>query len=332
MGNIGFGCKRLKWVHPYFRSTTITILVNGSPTKEFSLHKGIRKGDPLFPDLFIIASEGLNVLANIAIRDWLIRGVGVGEDRVRISHLQIVDDTIFFGDWGIRNISNVHKILTGFEKVSGLMINMKKSLIYEIGGPHADVEAAATKFGCDVGKTPFTCLGMPGGGLNVGSLKARNWALLGKWWWRFRTETESLWVKVIKSIYGRDRGLGHSTSNLSIVRSTIWSNIIHIGIDLFKIGLDINSFFEKKIGDGRDVLFWKDIWTGDTSLKDKFPRLFRLDTNQDTCVNERVQLVNGLLQFSWEWARLPLGRVTGELEQLTGLIGNNVSLSDGNST
>ncbi|XP_071700218.1 uncharacterized protein [Rutidosis leptorrhynchoides] len=40
------------------------------------------------------------------------------------------------------------------------------------------------------------------GGLNVGSLKAFNLALIDKWWRRFLTETTSLWVKVIKSIYG----------------------------------------------------------------------------------------------------------------------------------
>lgn len=46
------------------------------------------------------------------------------------------------------------------------------------------------------------------GGLNIGSLNLKNLALLGKWWWRFRVEHNSLWVKVISSIYGRDGGLG----------------------------------------------------------------------------------------------------------------------------
>ncbi|GJS77092.1 putative RNA-directed DNA polymerase, eukaryota, reverse transcriptase zinc-binding domain protein [Tanacetum coccineum] len=34
------------------------------------------------------------------------------------------------------------------------------------------------------------------GGLNIDSLKAMNWALLSKWWWRFQVENEALWVKV----------------------------------------------------------------------------------------------------------------------------------------
>ncbi|GJS32599.1 hypothetical protein Tco_0530981 [Tanacetum coccineum] len=43
--------------------------------------------------------------------------------------------------------------------------------------------------------------------LNIGSLKASCLGLLGKWWWRFKVEGNSLWVKVIKSIYRDDGGL-----------------------------------------------------------------------------------------------------------------------------
>ena len=45
------------------------------------------------------------------------------------------------------------------------------------------------------------------GGLNIGSLRAKNWALMGKWWWRFWVEGDALWVKVIRSIHGSDGGL-----------------------------------------------------------------------------------------------------------------------------
>ena len=46
------------------------------------------------------------------------------------------------------------------------------------------------------------------GGLNIGSLWAKNLALLGKWWWRFRKEGRTLCVRVIKSIHGDSGGLG----------------------------------------------------------------------------------------------------------------------------
>ena len=45
------------------------------------------------------------------------------------------------------------------------------------------------------------------GGLGIGSLKALNLALLKKWWWRFRTENNSLWKEVVSSCHGCSGGL-----------------------------------------------------------------------------------------------------------------------------
>lgn len=41
------------------------------------------------------------------------------------------------------------------------------------------------------------------GGLGIGSMEDLNKALLAKWFWRYKTEEGSLWVKVIDSIHGK---------------------------------------------------------------------------------------------------------------------------------
>ena len=112
------------------RSSNMSILVNGSPTEEFCLDRGVRQGDPLSPFLFILAAEGLNAIVNKAVENDIFRGVRIGSNRVVVSHLQYADDTIFFGEWTKENARSLMCILKCFEEVSGLKVNCKKSKLY----------------------------------------------------------------------------------------------------------------------------------------------------------------------------------------------------------
>ena len=48
---------------------------------------------------------------------------------------------------------------------------------------------------------------MKNDGLNIGSLKVANIALLYMWCWHFTTGIEGLWINVIKALYGTNRGM-----------------------------------------------------------------------------------------------------------------------------
>lgn len=58
-----------------------------------------------------------------------------------------------------------------------------------------------------------------------------------------------------------------------------------------------NEAICRRVGDGSEVRFWFDDWTGGGSLKEKFPRLFNLSSQQYATVSEMGEWhVN-----SWEW-------------------------------
>ncbi|GJZ09288.1 putative RNA-directed DNA polymerase, eukaryota, reverse transcriptase zinc-binding domain protein, partial [Tanacetum coccineum] len=65
--NLGFGSKWRSWIRACLSSSSASVLVNGSPTLEFSIKHGLRPGDPLSPFLFILVMEGLHNALSIAV-------------------------------------------------------------------------------------------------------------------------------------------------------------------------------------------------------------------------------------------------------------------------
>jgi len=57
MGRMGFCDKWMKWIKTCLSYATISVLVNGSPTKEFRPKRGLRQGNPLASFLFLIVAE-----------------------------------------------------------------------------------------------------------------------------------------------------------------------------------------------------------------------------------------------------------------------------------
>ncbi|XP_071695221.1 uncharacterized protein [Rutidosis leptorrhynchoides] len=407
MKSMGFGDKWRNWIFNCLSSASISVLVNGSPTKEFSLGRGVRQGDPLSPFLFILAAEGLNIMAKSAIDNGLFNGLKVGNDEITISHLQYADDTIFLGDWSHANACSLQNLLKCFELASGLKVNFQKSCLFGIGVSSTEANYLANILGCKVGQLPFTYLGLPigskmrrvkdwvtvidkfkskldcwkmrsmsfggrvtliksvltslplyffslyraprcvlnilesvrrnffwggidfgskinwvkwddvitsygEGGLNIGSLLSKNLALLGKWWWRFKTETNALWVKVIRSVYGSCGGLeagadfGHSSP-----RST-WTNILLAGKQIDELNISFSKSFSKILGDGSSTSFWHDVWIGDDKLCNRFQRLYRLEVSKDAAVCDRISVEGDSVNHNWNWIRVPTGRTFDE--------------------
>lgn len=161
------------------------------------------------------------------------------------------------------------------------------------------------------------------GGLNIGSLKSKNLALLCKWLWRFRVENNSLWAKIIKAIHGIDGGLH---SQLEAYPKGPWGNVIKAGHDVLKIIPDFGATFERIVGRGRTVRFWHDSCIGGKPLCLQFRRLFALDPHQEATVADKILWLEGKAIWNWEWRHDQRGREAGEYADLTNLL-RSISLS-----
>ncbi|GJS15088.1 hypothetical protein Tco_0409560 [Tanacetum coccineum] len=89
------------------------------------------------------------------------------------------------------------------------------------------------------------------GGLEIGSIYAKNMSLLGNWWWRFLYKGEALWCRVIKLIYGNEGGLmGELGTGL---KYGFWENIVSVGAVIDDMGIPFRNSFIRKIGCGNSI-------------------------------------------------------------------------------
>ncbi|GJZ47857.1 RNA-directed DNA polymerase, eukaryota [Tanacetum coccineum] len=154
----GFGPNWCRWIRGTFSSARASILVNGSPTSEFSFFRGLKQGDPLSPYLFILIMESLHISFSRAIADGFFNGIKLKGPT--ISHLFYADDAMFIGEWSESNLKSIVTILNCFFLASGLKINIQKSQLLGVGVPRSSVAQAAAKIGCAVLHHQFRYLGV----------------------------------------------------------------------------------------------------------------------------------------------------------------------------
>ncbi|CAJ2662016.1 unnamed protein product [Trifolium pratense] len=150
-----------KWIRECVCTATTSVLVNGSPTDDFPLRRGLRQGDPLSPFLFLLAAEGLNVLMDAMVARNLFQGYSFGEQgMVSVSHLQFADDTLLLGVKSWANVRALRAVLVLFETMSGLKVNFNKSMLVGVNISDSWLGEAASVLCCKVGKIPFLYLGL----------------------------------------------------------------------------------------------------------------------------------------------------------------------------
>ncbi|GJU43809.1 RNA-directed DNA polymerase, eukaryota [Tanacetum coccineum] len=111
--SFGFGVKWCSWIRGILNSSMASILVNGSPTKEFQFHRGLKQGDPLAPYLFIIIMESLHLSFSRVIEAGIFTGIKI-DSSMTLSHLFYADDAVFIGEWSRGNLTGIMHTLRCF--------------------------------------------------------------------------------------------------------------------------------------------------------------------------------------------------------------------------
>nr|GEV97898.1 RNA-directed DNA polymerase, eukaryota, reverse transcriptase zinc-binding domain protein [Tanacetum cinerariifolium] len=125
----------IKWISGCLFSATSSILINGGPTCEFNINRGLRQRDPLTLSLH-------NCYGRPSC------------------------------EWSRDNIKSLVSILECFHRVSGLKINYHKSNLFGVGVPFDEVSRAALITGCNAMQTPFSYLGLP---IDCNMANVKNW-------------------------------------------------------------------------------------------------------------------------------------------------------------
>ncbi|XP_028104622.1 uncharacterized protein LOC114303669, partial [Camellia sinensis] len=252
----------------------------------------------------------------------LVKGVVVGSNGTKITHLQFADDTILLCEADWEAVVTIKRILRCFEILSGLKINYHKSVVSGVGINEESLKDFAAKLNCLHKKLPLKYLGLP---LGANPRRRRTWQpvldkckqRLASWKRRFLSFADNaLWKQVICCKYPK---VGRGWWSLPVENyklSMIWRDIMGVA------GLcsQLVNFFKQNIvldiGDGSRTMFWTDTWIGNICLKDEFPRLFFVSLDKSESVagvrNKGISFQEWKLNFRralFQWEMKELGRL-----------------------
>jgi hypothetical protein len=76
------------------------------------------------------------------------------------------------------------------------------------------------------------------------------------------------------------------TNDVPLISVNVRQNDSHLWKAILSLRDDFYKWYKKILGNGRSTSFWRNIWCGDVSLADKFPRLYDLARDKNATVEK----------------------------------------------
>ncbi|KAK2662496.1 hypothetical protein Ddye_001070 [Dipteronia dyeriana] len=238
------------WVQSCISKPRLSALVNGSPTEEFLLERGLRQGHPLSYFLFNMVVEILSCCLKKPFELNKLRSVVVGNNKVHVSHLQFTDDKILFIEQQVEFLANTKRILRCFEMASGLKTNFYKSDMVKVG------KNGMEKRKMHVVDWRTVCKSKRYEGLAIERIKDNNIGLLMKWVWKFGREEGKIISEGFNMVVGRGSQV------------KFWEDVWNGVMALMRVFPRIYALADKIEGSSHEFGRWiEDVWIWEVHLR-----------------------------------------------------------------
>ena len=157
---LGFPERFIHWIELCVCTPSFSVQVNGELAGFFQSKRGLRQGCALSPYLFVIC---MNVLSNMLDKAVERKEIGYHPRcrNILLTHLCFADDLLVFTDGTRRSIAGILRIFADFEVISGLKINLEKTVLYMAGQTVEQEAETLASFPFASGQLPVRYLGLP---------------------------------------------------------------------------------------------------------------------------------------------------------------------------
>nr|GEV55675.1 hypothetical protein [Tanacetum cinerariifolium] len=258
LNNFGFSSNWRNWTHNCLNSSKGSILVNGSPTREFQFQKGLKQGYPLSSILFLLIMESLHLSFQNLVNEGLFKRVSA----------------------------------------SVLRMNLQKSKLIGISVEDEIVSRVASKMRCCTLTTPFLYLRIKVGGLmshikSWDEIEAKLHSRLSKWKMKTLSSGDALWSRFIRAVHGNRGGI---ETHLRVSYSLTWLSIVNEVNKMRNKGIDLLKYMKIQDGNGLNTKILEDVWMGNKNFKTSFPRIYALESDKNLIV--AVKMAHNDVAFS----------------------------------